>query len=297
MASIGWFGEDVIDFAGGALSDAGDVFSDVAEEIPMAPELAGALKDVVNGPLRDFARSDLGMTVLRAMSTTIYGPFAWAAGPQIAALAFAVPGLARGEDFWTAWLSELQWRGQKTAEIVAPMASEALTPKIKEAAEQLSAIIPYEDVRAYALGELSARLRVDEWTTAMAMAVLGLAPIPSRAEFDPASGRSLASSGGGATLGLRRRSSGAPSSRPAMNACEAAAEASRVGQSLAIQRALRSKCYAAQDAGEIDGSGRTIAGGDVDAGDPSVRNGTGSNVGLGLVIGAAALALVWWSRS
>lgn len=179
---IGWFGEDVWDWATGAAGDVLDTFGEVASVIPFAPELGGALKDLINGPLRDFANTPLGLVVFRAMATTIYGPLAWTIGPQVATLAFAVPGLARGDDFWEAWITELRWRAEETARTLAPSAAEAITPAIRKAAEELVKWVP-EQVQALALSELAKRLKVDEWTAAMAGALLGWLPIPKASDF------------------------------------------------------------------------------------------------------------------
>lgn len=313
MGSIGWFGADVIDFAGGIVGGAVDVAGDVLEEIPMAPELYDALTSVVTGPMRDFAKTDFGMTVFRAMSTMLHGAAAVYLGPQVAALAFATPGLVRGEDFWTAWMKELAWRAEKTAEYFLPMASEALTPAIQSAADKLTAMIPYEDLSAMASEELASRLNTSEWVAEMGAAVIGLIPIPNADDFDIITGKRIARNGvpitarSSGTLGLRKRpGTSAPSSGPTKNACEVARDAEAMGQSMTIVRALRAKCYAAQEAGEIDQYGYTIpaelrAGAAsspvaVSAEEPTPRNGVGSDIALGLLIGGAGLALLMWAR-
>lgn len=272
--SIGWFGEDAIDWVGDSLSDAGDVFSSVAGEIPFAPELAGALKDVINGPLRDFAQTPVGLAVFRAMSTTIYGPLAWTIGPQVASLAFALPGLLRGDDFMHAWLTELQWRAEKTVEIGAPGVGASLTPKIQAAAAQLSKMLP-EEVRGLALSELAKRLNVDAWTAAMGRWLVAQIPIPSRDSFDPLTG-ALRSSimQAGASVAERTSSS------------DAAAWAVRQAS---VAERTRSTSFARL----VDGSSPATA---TTALEPIEKPHTGTvgNVALVALIGAAGAALVWF---
>ncbi len=193
--AIGWFGEDVVDWVGDRVSDAGDVFSSVAEVIPFTPELAGALKDVINGPLRDFARTPVGLAVFRAMTTTIYGPIAWTIGPQVASLVFALPGLARGDDFLEAYLTELKWRADETLKYVAPGASAKVTEDVQRATEKIVQMLPQE-VRGLALNELARRLNVNAWTAAIARwgaaEIWGIADrafdMPPRDRFDPMTG-------------------------------------------------------------------------------------------------------------
>lgn len=292
--AIGWVGSDVADWIGERASDAGDAFTSVAAVVPFSRELGAALKDLINGPLRDFARSPYGLVVLRAMTTTIYGPLAWMIGPQVAALAFALPGIARGEDFWHAWLTELNWRAEKTAEALAPSVSAAITPKIQEAAQALSALLP-EQVQSYALAELADRLHVDEWTVAMAEALLGMIPIPNRNDYDPITGGRR----GGAALSAfaLRASSAAYIAAKARDVCVKASEARADGLPAAIVASLERQCDAASAAirGDIAPASRTaIASGSSSSQAP--RNGSGSSVAL-VVLGIGAVAaLVWWKK-
>lgn len=185
----GWFGEDVVDWVGDRVSDAGDVFVDIAKDVPFAPELAGALKDLVNGPFKDIVRSKYGIAVLRALSTTVYGPLAWSIGPQLASIAFAVPGLARGQDFWEAWFTEVSYRAEKSAEYIGGDAAKVATD-IKRVVELLLSM-PRSEWEGLARRELARRLDVDELTIKLALdIVLGLLPDPAdRARFDPVTGK------------------------------------------------------------------------------------------------------------
>jgi hypothetical protein len=182
---IGWFGEDVWDF----VTDATDVASEVFQGLPVAPELFESLKDFIRGPLRDFAKTPYGMVVFRAMSTTIYGPLAWQLGPQLASFVFALPGIVRGQDFFEAWFDEVQWRAQKTAEVLgadalgAEAVSAALGP-VRSATEKLREMVP-EDLLNMALSEVADMLGVSDWSAAMALSWLfEQIPVPWRGDFD-----------------------------------------------------------------------------------------------------------------
>lgn len=280
--AIGWVGSDITDWVGGAVSDAADTFGEVAKVIPFSSELGGAMKDLINGPLRDFARTPYGLVVLRAMAGTIYGPLAWTLGPQIASLAFALPGVVRGDEFWHAYITEVEWRAQKTAEILAPSAADAITPRIQEAADALSTLLP-EQVRSMALSELAARLHVDEWTVAMAESLLGLIPIPSRNAFEPVSGKFIQ------RVGKIRIANAAPDTR---TVCEKAQSARDQGLPDRIVQSLENQCAARNAPAAVAGG---VASSSAPAGSSS-RNGQGSTIALvGLGVAAVA-ALVWWKK-
>lgn len=75
--------------------------------------------DVLAEQVGDFANTALGKTVLTALASSLYGTLAWtAAGPQLATVAWTVPGLLRGDSFEDAWLSAFKERVKKTGEMV-----------------------------------------------------------------------------------------------------------------------------------------------------------------------------------
>jgi hypothetical protein len=279
---IGWFGEGIVDWIGDRVSDAGDAFSEVAAVVPFAPELGGALRDVINGPLRDFARTPYGLAVLRAMSTTIYGPMAWTIGPQVASLFFALPGLARGDDFLEAWLTEVQWRAEETAEVLAPGAAQQITPEIQSAATKLAQVLP-EDLRAMALSELAARLKVDEWTAEMARSLALMLPVPRRELFDPITGARRRS------VTLEREASVAERTRSSMLASWAVRQAP-------VDERMRSTSFAylAGGSGGVAPSSAAVATTAPDEPAPRPRTSTAGNVALIGLIGLAGASLVWF---
>jgi hypothetical protein len=114
----------IVDFAEDAWDATGGKVVDLASNVFEALPVSGPLKDLVNGPLRDFANTAVGKTVLRAVASSFFGPLSWHIGPQLASVAWALPGLFRGEPFEKAWFDEVKWRTEKTAEILAPGAFE-----------------------------------------------------------------------------------------------------------------------------------------------------------------------------
>jgi hypothetical protein len=128
--------EDAVNAAGKFVSNAWGVIDD----IPGFKELGDGTKDLFKGPLRDFANTAVGQTVIRALSGSLmiasYGlssfPFL---GPQLAltghALAMAMPGMVKGEDFWSAYFSEGLWRVEQTAKILGADAANGLIDQAK----------------------------------------------------------------------------------------------------------------------------------------------------------------------
>lgn len=124
--------------------------------------LYGPLKDAVEGPLRDFAKTSYGKLVLRAITTQWYGPIAWTIGPQLAAVVFAFPGLMRGESFEDAWLLEFKWRAEKTAETLGPGVLEVFGAQLKEAMTALGDEFEVGELANRTAEELAARLNIRE---------------------------------------------------------------------------------------------------------------------------------------
>jgi len=111
-------GDDVTKFLG-----LGSLPSDVSQE----------LLNLYKGPLRDFFRTAVGRVIARAFATLLYYNLAPLLGPQLAAVAFAFPGLLRGEKFDEAWATEFIWRVTTTAGILAGMAYEQYNIDAKQA--------------------------------------------------------------------------------------------------------------------------------------------------------------------
>lgn len=114
--------DDIIDVGEAVVEAVGDVVDDVSSFLglpPLASEAAAMVTSLVNGPLRDFARTAVGKTVLRALVLGPYMHLAPILGPQFAAVTFAIPGVLRGEKADEAWVKEFVWRVTTTASILS----------------------------------------------------------------------------------------------------------------------------------------------------------------------------------
>lgn len=115
---------DIIKAGGDVIDAAVDTADDITKALglpPIASDVKDAIVDLVKGPLRDFANTDVGRMVLRAFATGLYYQLGPILGPQFAAVAFAVPGVLRGEKFDQAWTTEFIWRVTTTATILGGM--------------------------------------------------------------------------------------------------------------------------------------------------------------------------------
>lgn len=135
LGLLGWFGSDIVD---GVEDVATSAFDDLKSTVPGFSELAGLVDDFASGPVRDFARTSVGRVFLSAVASTLTGGLATFVGPQLATAAFALPGLARGDDFVTAWTQEFTSRVEQTAAIVG---ADAVGPLWKEQLDKANAFI------------------------------------------------------------------------------------------------------------------------------------------------------------
>lgn len=175
--------EDAWDAVTETVSDAWDGVGDAVRALPGGAQLLEAA--------RDFANTSTGLTVLRAFSTMLYGSIAWTLGPQLASVAFAVPGLFRGDRFEQAWLTEVKWRAEETAKIAGPGIVDAWGAQLSGALQKLAAQYDVGDLVSMAAPELAKRFNVREDVAAFALAIWNRVQLPSRNEFDPVSGRQL----------------------------------------------------------------------------------------------------------
>lgn len=113
--SLGWFGSDFVDSVGDALSSGWDAAVDA---VPGARAVVDAADAVLVGPVRDFAHTAVGRTLLTALASSVTGGLAPILGPQLATVAFAIPGMAAGDDFVTAWTQEFGSRVNQTVQIL-----------------------------------------------------------------------------------------------------------------------------------------------------------------------------------
>jgi hypothetical protein len=207
--AIGWFGEDLWD---GVTSAADDVVSgawDLVDDLPGFKQLGEGTKALFKGPLRDFANTGVGQMVLRAMTTSIMGPIGVVAGPWAMMTAASLPGVARGDSFEEALLSENLWRLEKTAEVLGPDVAGLLPAQYGEAVDAIKAraeeLAPGGDL-AEAARELAARagvspeeyarrlaaeLGIREDMAAQAFELVSRLKFLSHDDYDPATGRNV----------------------------------------------------------------------------------------------------------
>lgn len=89
--------------------------------------------------LRDFASTSVGQWFLRIVASSVTGALVPYVGPQLASIAFAIPGLAKGDTFASAWTQEEIWRIEQTAQILAGSVAQQLS------AAALAELQPYLD--------------------------------------------------------------------------------------------------------------------------------------------------------
>lgn len=172
--------EDVWDATGARVVDAAD---SAIRSLPGGNELIEAAGD--------FARSPAGMITLRAFSTMLFGSVAWAIGPQLAAVTFAVPGIMRGERFDEAWLTEFKWRVEKTAEILGPGIVDAFGTQLSDTLRKMMEQFGVGALVEMGVQEFAKRYDIREDVAAFAMALWNRVQLPPRDAFDPTTGRQL----------------------------------------------------------------------------------------------------------
>lgn len=156
------------------------------------------LQGVIDGPMRDWARTEWGATILRAMATSLSGGLAPIVGPQLASVAFALPGIARGEPFDEAYWKEFTWRVEKTIEIAGPLIGERLGNELKAGVESLRhraqgafPDLPLDQAirqLGVAVEDLAQELGLREDMAAAAVSLGKRVPLPSFDRYDPRTG-------------------------------------------------------------------------------------------------------------
>lgn len=106
---VGWIGEDVVDAAG-------DLANACVDVIHLIPGM-----DWAGDQLKDFAKTGFGEWCLRVVATYGYYVTAPYLGAQLAAVSFALPGVAKAEPFVESWIKETIDRVIKTINILLKM--------------------------------------------------------------------------------------------------------------------------------------------------------------------------------
>lgn len=199
------FLDDAWDFATDTVEDVWDATGaravDAADSAIRALPGGSALIEAAG----DAARSPLGMVVLRAMTTMLYGSAAWAIGPQLAAVTFAIPGLMRGERFDEAWLGEFKWRVEKTAETLGPGVIDAFGAQLTTTLRKMLDDFGVGSLVEMGVQEFAKRYDIREDVAAFAMALWNRVQLPPRDAFDPATGRQLRAWAASATVAAQSR--------------------------------------------------------------------------------------------
>jgi hypothetical protein len=101
--------------ASGAASVNIDDLVTAVQKLPGGDTISPELRKFVDGPMRDFAKSDVGKFLLEAAATSEYATLVPFLGPQWASVAFSEPAFFAGDDFSKAWANETINRIQQTA--------------------------------------------------------------------------------------------------------------------------------------------------------------------------------------
>ncbi len=275
---------DVFDFVSEAWDATGGKVVDVASDVFEALPVSGPLRDLVNGPLRDFAKTPVGLTVLRALASSFYGPLSWTLGPQLATLAWATPGLFRGEPFEKAWFDEVKWRAEKTGEMLAPGAYEA---QLNELLGKLAKELGPGEFLVGSVQEIAKRFGVRDDVAAMGRAFWNKLELPGREDFDPVSGRQRVPRLGTTAFDVSKLQT-----QVAGTAAKALALSSARGGVQDAQTVVASKALAGR--GWVAPELVVSAPASVAAGAPPGPRKAAGDVLLVVTVGAAAAALVWF---
>lgn len=193
---------------GSIFSDAWDAVEDVASSV--VDRVGDAIKAVPGGKqllaaadaagelAGDFARTPVGLVVFRAISGVLYASTATMLGPilgpQLASVAFAVPGLARGDNFTEAWLTEVKYRAEETANILGGDVGDVVAEQLGSLLGKLAEQLQVGDMITESASELARRFGVREDVAALAKSIWDAIDTPEElrrmlAKYDPATGR------------------------------------------------------------------------------------------------------------
>jgi hypothetical protein len=151
-----------IPIVGPIFEGAGDVLTSILDRLPGSKWV----KDAVNagaGWIGDFAKTPLGFWTLQVITNNLYGPLASQTGtygPQIASVVWAVPGLAKGDSFSEAYVTEWVNRavgvaqffaGKGVGDVVAQLGGQVTgllaNPDFKQLFDQFKAQFPGQVTR------------------------------------------------------------------------------------------------------------------------------------------------------
>lgn len=96
----------------------------------------------IGDALGQFANSGIGQFIMQAATTGIFTVLAGPFGPQLASVAFALPGIAKGDDFAKAYTTELFRRIDLTGKIIGEDAIKQVTSQLSQYVDKLKDIVP-----------------------------------------------------------------------------------------------------------------------------------------------------------
>lgn len=175
-AVLGWIGSDVADWAGGAAAD-------VASAVAAVPGV-----DVIVEAAADFARTSVGQVVTRAIATALTGGLAPVLGPQLATIAWTVPGVLRGDPWDQAWLAEFGHRAEQAATVLGGEAGAVFGAQLDAAIRYLAARIPAGQLVQWTAQQLAAAVGIRVDVAALAVDLVNRGWREAKGAWDPATG-------------------------------------------------------------------------------------------------------------
>ena len=132
---------DAADWVSDRVDDVGDAVSDVGDFVHDNIPGGEWVVDAVNagaGWIATFAKTGVGTIVMRAISSAMFPAFSATLGPQVASVAFAFPGIVKGDRFTEAYITEVAHRTSETARILgSDVAEQVITGPLKDTVAKL----------------------------------------------------------------------------------------------------------------------------------------------------------------
>lgn len=194
------FGKELDSSFGDIFSDAAGAVEDVGSSI--FDKVGDLVPDVLKDNFKKFADTSVGHVVLFAASGGVYSALAPALGPQLAAVAFGLPGMAKGENFMKAWMDGFVERvtmlinyfvstGVPQAQ-ATDMASTAVQTDMDRAQKYVDQIGGVAKLAGVDFQTLASKAGIREDTAAEYVAnAFGNLSLPQSYKFDPATGKAI----------------------------------------------------------------------------------------------------------
>jgi hypothetical protein len=188
-ADFGSFFDSVGNFFGGIVGTATDAVGSVWSGIPGS----GAVDDITGAAtqaMNDFANTAVGQTVLRALATSLTGGLAPYLGPQLATVAWAVPGLAAGNtNFIDAWSNEFKWRVETTAQQLGADVGKLIADQVTKTLAQLHLERAINDKITESVQQLAEQFGIREDAAALVKSAWNGDYVPDLSNFNLTTGQ------------------------------------------------------------------------------------------------------------